>query len=210
MQKQGEFWYPDSEEHLHCGHARVRDIEQFILPRCDSRGICVQAGGAAGVWPIKLAEHFRFVNTFEPNPILWECLNKNIADRDVDNVFPNHCGLWHSKGNCKMVNIQDNNMGAWHIEMTQNTLDTEVTTIDEEKFAGCDLLVLDIEGAEIEALQGARRTINRFKPIIVVEMKPATLRAFGHTVDQLRAKITQFGYKLGDRFGRDELWEPIH
>jgi hypothetical protein len=118
-------------------------------------------------------------------------------------------GLWHTEGYGKMVNIQDNNMGAWHIESTGDERDTPLTTVDAEKFAGCDLLQLDIEGAEIEALQGARETIMEYRPVIIVEMKPATLRAFNHTVDQLRCKIAGFKYELAERFGRDELWVPI-
>jgi hypothetical protein len=41
--------------------------------------------------------------------------------------------------------------------------------IDDLYLTACDLIILDIEGSEPFALEGARATIDKFKPVIMVE-----------------------------------------
>lgn len=206
MRKVGEYWYPDTEERLYRNHALFGDIEQFILPHLSGqRKYCVQAGGAAGVWPIEFSKHFEEVFTFEPNPVLWECLNANIADSEIDNITCTHKGLYSKSGYCQMVDVQSDNMGAWYIEMADEGV--PVTTLDEAELPGCDLLQLDIEGAEIEALKGGKSMIATYRPVIVLEVKQ-TLRNFGQCPQDLWNYMGRIGYEKATRFHRDELWIP--
>ena len=60
-----------------------------------------------------------------------------------------------------------------------------------------DFVKLDIEGAEVAALQGGECTIRKFKPIIAVEYNRDTALRAGTSVEELDALLNQFGY---DRF----------
>ena len=46
-----------------------------------------------------------------------------------------------------------------------------VMTIDDLKLNCCDLIVLDVEGSELDALKGAKSTIERFHPVVMLEQK---------------------------------------
>ena len=63
---------------------------------------------------------------------------------------------------------------------------------------------IDIEGAEYFALQGMRRTLETFKPVILVEIQRFFLQGFGLTEEQVLALVDELGY---DMFVYDE---PAH
>lgn len=62
-------------------------------------------------------------------------------------------------------------------------------SIDALSLTRVDFIKLDIEGMELEALEGARQTIERSHPIFLVESIKA-----GH--ERLRSFLDQCGYKV--------------
>src|SRR5688572_17200047 len=57
----------------------VRLLEE-TLSLCKNLRTAVQAGGSIGYWPRRMADRFRRVITFEPEPLIRECLIKNLID----------------------------------------------------------------------------------------------------------------------------------
>src|SRR5690606_27165262 len=79
-------WWPDYDIKPEACHKRVvsRVTDVDIAARmCRQRRVCIQAGGHAGLWPIRLAGMFDRVLTFEPEPALFACLQKNVARSKV-------------------------------------------------------------------------------------------------------------------------------
>ena len=58
------------------------------------------------------------------------------------------------------------------------------------------LLKADVEGAELLALRGARRLLERDAPTVVTEINPWFLEGFGLTVADLTGFLGQRGYRL--------------
>jgi len=58
------------------------------------------------------------------------------------------------------------------------------------------LIKIDIEGAELLALRGAQRTIERDRPVIFYEENESAYQAFGYTVADVRGFLKAFGYRL--------------
>lgn len=204
VQREG-VWWPKTERGLQGDLQSLDDVEDHILPHCKQRRYAVQAGGAVGLWPKKLAEYFEEVFTFEPNAVLYECLLRNTAD--TENVNAANIALWEESTTCEMVKPKDWNMGGWHIAPGGAT---PAAALDEFELDFVDLIMLDIEGAEDAALYGAERTIERCKPVIVVETKEACMANFGYTKRDLHEHLYALGYRFRTGFhgGRDELWLP--
>ena len=85
---------------------------------------------------------------------------------------------------------------------------TQVVSLDDfcarEGLDRVDFIRMDIEGAELKALAGARHILDRDRPHILLEIHPAMLQQrFGGTADQVFAFLRERGYRMfalqGDR-----------
>lgn len=85
------------------------------------------------------------------------------------------------------------NVGASTIAATGN-VPIRLTTLD--RFALSPALIkLDVEGHEVRALRGARETILRSKPVLVVEVNKHQLEPAGFSIRQLWEELAGLGYR---------------
>lgn len=75
-----------------------------------------------------------------------------------------------------------------------------VTTIDEiareGPFTRFDVIKLDVEGGEVDALLGAHETLRRDRPLILLEAEAERLASQSRTKDDLRAVLSAADYEL--------------
>jgi FkbM family methyltransferase len=81
-----------------------------------------------------------------------------------------------------------------------STVQVPMVALDDVLEGPVGMIKIDVEGYEGEVLAGARRTIERCKPRLFVEIHPRML-ATGHTVDSL------FDFLFGN-YGDVRLYEP--
>src|SRR6185503_10593633 len=129
--------------------------------------VCVQAGGHAGMWPMRLASQFQKIHTFEPEEALFNCLKNNCAS--FPNVVVHQQALGDVKGTVQMV--ASGTAGSWRVDPA-GEVSVEQIRIDDLNLLFCDLIVLDVEGYEPQALHGAVETIKRCRPVLHLELLP--------------------------------------
>jgi FkbM family methyltransferase len=78
---------------------------------------------------------------------------------------------------------------------------TPTIRIDDLDLPRLDLLCLDIEGSELDALKGAARTIARHHPVMIVEVNKQS-----SDPDALRRHIIGSGYEFRFRNYSDEVF----
>lgn len=76
-------------------------------------------------------------------------------------------------------------------------------TFCEQRGLEPDVIKIDVEGAEIDVLRGAVRTIGRSRPIIFLSVHPKHLRILGHDVSELNRVLDEMGYKCRCVDGRE-------
>lgn len=79
-----------------------------------------------------------------------------------------------------------------------NTLKVENTRLDNIEVPKADrlrLIKVDVEGAELDVLQGGEALIRRHRPQLAVEVHGSGLRSFGHGVEELHAYLKHLGYE---------------
>jgi FkbM family methyltransferase len=136
------------------------------------------------------------VLTFEPDSALYECLQRNVAGCSSITASPVALGPERS-----VVKMKPHiKAGSWSIDPA-GSVDVPMMSIDMLGLSECDALVLDVEGYEVPALQGASKTIKRCRPMIHVEQ----LRAYRQESDNYLRSI---GYAEQSRAGTDALYGP--
>jgi FkbM family methyltransferase len=111
--------------------------------------------------------HGRFadVYAFEPDPVTFDKLKENF--RDEPRVHPIHAGLYSHGGSLRFRD--DASRGA--IFATDGEIEMPVTTIDEVLGERpLTYVKMNIEGAEIDALNGGRDAIRKWRPRLALSV----------------------------------------
>jgi FkbM family methyltransferase len=99
------------------------------------------------------------VHCFEVNPIQLEALRLNARQNGLTNVHVNAMGLWDRPGHIELVGDDSHASPQWVTQATAHSFPvTSIATwAPAHGVETVDLIMLDIEGGELHALEGARR-----------------------------------------------------
>jgi Methyltransferase FkbM domain len=80
-----------------------------------------------------------------------------------------------------------------------------MTTIDEivaaRGWPEVSLIKVDVQGAKARVLAGARRTLERFRPALFLELDDRQLKRYGSSAAELLASVAELGYAIHTRVG---------
>lgn len=113
--------------------------------------------------------HFKLAYCFEPDPENYRVLDERAAVLAPGRIIPVRCGLYSSSGN---IRFQATGTIDARLIDCEGSIPVPVVSIDDY-MADKDpptYIKMDIEGAEREALEGARSTIRRWKPELAVSV----------------------------------------
>ncbi|HUK30099.1 MAG TPA: FkbM family methyltransferase [Candidatus Acidoferrum sp.] len=143
---------------------------------------CVDVGGHLGYYSMLMA---RLVGpggrviTFEPVQENIAVLEENLAMNHMDNVRLVNTALGRCSGTMTLVRSESETMSAtpsiraYAVEGSQKQVEVNVDTLDAFLDRnGCrpKLIKIDVEGAEIEVLLGAMKTLANSHPVVMVEI----------------------------------------
>ncbi len=176
------------------------DLFSKIKPHLKGSSVAVQAGGNCGFILSQFVEHFDHIYTFEPDPVNFMCLAMNITSPKVIKL---QACIGDANG---LVGISNelNDIGAVHVSSQGGHI--PMLKIDDLKLERCDLIQLDVEGYEYNALVGAKETIRKFGPVICAEWYEPWAHRFGITRGGWDAFFTVMGYTHVVNDGNDEIY----
>lgn len=165
----------------------------------------IDIGANHGLYTYKLAALFDNVEAFEPQP--W-CA-KTIQDWDRDNVSVNLMGLSNVSSELELhiPIIQGNRMTGYASFQpaggdNSQVIKVPVRTLDEFRFNDVDFIKIDVEGHESFVIEGAKETILRCSPTLLIEIEQRHLGSI--SIYDVFAQITDLGYQ-GFYFYADKL-----
>lgn len=202
----GGFYFPDNESHF---TALGDEVANYQRPQREKAyeyvknwRCAVDIGAHVGIFSRDFAQRFERVVAFEPMPSTRECLLRNVP-ANVD-VKPFACGS--HPGKVRMERNSKNSGGSRIVrDVTLDSLiEAEVVTLDSFGFEAVDLIKLDVEGFEPDAILGAEQTMRRCMPVVIAEekLKPGN---FDH-VKRASELLLGFGYSKGELVGADRIY----
>jgi hypothetical protein len=83
--------------------------------------------------------------------------------------------------------------------------------LDALKIGGCDLLKIDVEGGEYHVLKGAVETIQKYRPVVIMETdKKFSSRRFGvSNIRSIEFLRNQLRYREVAHMRPDRIFVPV-
>jgi FkbM family methyltransferase len=174
------------------GEAEVRLLRQLVRPNCN----VVDVGAASGNYTYHLSRLSPRVYAFEPNPVwvrwLRRCSPRNVTIFDV--------ALADSSGNATLSIPQDRDgisleaatLGDNFPPESCERIPVQQRTLDEYNLDNVGFIKIDVEGHEMAVLRGAQRTLERSRPVLLVEVIAKFCRL---NLSTALNEIEQLGYE---------------
>jgi FkbM family methyltransferase len=173
--------------------------------------VAIDCGANIGVHTVEWATAMTgwgSVIAIEAQERIYYALAGNIAVNNAFNAIAMHAAVSSESGVLKIPQpdyLKASSFGSLELRKSERnefigqTVDysdaklvpVQKLALDDLKLTRLDLIKIDVEGMEMEALEGARQTIERCHPILLIEQIKAGR-------DQLRAWVTERGYAVID------------
>ena len=180
-------------------------VKTFIKSGTDS----IDVGVYRGVYSYEMSKYSEKVHSFEANPIIFEYIEKNLK-KFIKNIHLYNFALSNQSKTINLkIPIRNSNSNKEifeeYYEMGRATIHNEnnfenyenfkikTKTIDELSFDNkISFIKIDVEGHELEVIEGAKNTIKNDKPILLVEIeKQYTKKEVAESINF----INSLGYK---------------
>lgn len=186
------------------GNYMRRGLEMLdaAAPWIKRKGCVIQAGGHVGTVPVLLADQYEVVYTFEPEAANFAALAFNAHERAPSRIFAAR-GCLGAERTTVSLEISTRSTGQHTVARKRPGL-VPVYMIDDLNVR-VDAIMLDVEGYELHALAGARRTINRDHPLVIAEENKRSV-GHGFKIGDLDAHMHLQGYKMVQTVGEDRIY----
>jgi len=181
--------------------AAIHAIQQYLQPG----QVFVDIGANFGLHTLHAAKQVGeqgFVFAFEPVPDNLKLLQRNVALNDICHqvlIVPS------AVSNCVDSTLsfhipQDEVPVTASLQAMEKTRCVQVANVRLDDYwrmvnQPVHLIKIDVEGAELEVLQGAQQLLRQWKPHLLIEVHGFALPAFGSSVKDLQAFLSGLGYQ---------------
>lgn len=137
--------------------------------------VVIEVGANYGAHTVFLAQQVGMegvVLAFEPQRIVYQALNANIAINNIPNTFCLQQAVGAAPGFIRVPPLdysRTNNFGGLALGQYEVGEQVPVAMLDSFDLKHCNFLKIDVEGMEEQVLRGAVKIIERFRPVMYVE-----------------------------------------
>jgi len=199
LTKRDGYWEPDyNDRPMAQQDHRVLDV---LLDYTPGRHTAVTVGANVGLYEMMLAREFDRVIAFEPVHETSRALARNTEG--ADNVFVMQAAGWSTYGSLAIHRHHSMRCGRNRAcgEGLVPALPVDALRLDE-----CDLILIDVEGGDFEALKGCKGTMVRCKPAVALEVEHLAREA--GTINDVLDWLPLVGYRVARKMTRDLVIVP--
>jgi len=179
-------------------------LHELVRPGCTA----IDVGANRGLYSYALSAIAARVEAFEPNPAMVIFTRSKARRRThVHDVALSNCEgtapFYIPKTRTGSYAHLLGNLGNVHLAQDIKKIKARIATLDSFGFDNVGFVKIDVEGCELEVLEGARRTIARDRPNMIVELltrpREEALAAIVHV---------ESAYAYTSWIRRDGAWLP--
>jgi FkbM family methyltransferase len=177
---------------------------EFVSKILKPGDVVIDLGGNIGTHSLLMSDLILDgrVITFEPQSLTYSILQNNILLNNRKNIYTYRFAC--SDKDFETISMQpfsfvgeSINNGALRVDLNGSAGDLALTrTIDSFNFEKLSFMKIDIQGSEVKALMGAKKTISKHKPYMFVEIEQQHLLAMNTSAKELIELILSLGYSL--------------
>jgi FkbM family methyltransferase len=150
------------------------------IPHC----VFCDVGANVGHHSLFMAAHCESVHAFEPYPPLWPELEEKLATNRLDSVTLHRVGLGDTDADLPFEPPHGDNLGTGRFSSCSDRAGAPVVTmrrgdeyLEAAGIAHVDVIKIDVEGWETAVLKGLSETLERDRPLLIVEVCLAAIRS---------------------------------
>jgi FkbM family methyltransferase len=158
-------------------HQEIEVISQLVEPGTAA----IDVGACFGLWTLAFAQRAAAVYSFEAQRHLYNCICGTLALNSLDHVYPFNIAIGVSDGKISVPQYdysQNFQFGCVYLcpRTTQGDMPDSIGSeqigllaLDSIQFPTVSVIKIDVEGMELEVLQGAVHLIERDRPVLYIE-----------------------------------------
>lgn len=172
------FLVHEDREHLY-GYDNKFIEQEWVVKEGD---VCIDVGFGPGTWVLHSLSMGARVMAFDPRPLCIELLKDALTLNEFDECQIVPCGLWDSDGYLSF-NEPQGKFEVGHQGFPVVSLDSFLI---QYPLGRLDFINFDVEAAEVRAIRGARETLKKYKPKVIVEVHTSMGITFEQVEEELR------------------------
>lgn len=184
----------------------LHEVREFIFLHryLKKEMVALDIGANLGEYTLFMAKRLPLgrVFSFEPMKDICHLLRENVTLNNFNNVTIFEYGLSDKNQTMFLHEIDDGNegLGTFYPGAKKSTRAEEILLRSlDQKFpsfdvARLDFIKMDVEGAELFALKGAKNTIQKFRPLVMVEISEENYRAAGYATSDVMNYFNELNY----------------
>lgn len=152
-----------------------KGILRFIQKNLPVDGVFIDVGANIGLMSVFVSYNFpdAKIISFEAHPNTFRLLEENITLNSCQNIQSKQMALSSAKGEVELYDNWEVNRGGASFKIKkgeQNGHVVKCDTMDAVLSEMPSMIKIDVEGAELEVLLGAKEIIKKAKPILIIEI----------------------------------------
>jgi len=192
---------------LYYGGWSEPDLAAFLTRTIRPGHVFVDVGAHAGEYTLLAAALGATVHAFEANPALAGLVRANAARNGLPGVTVHACAASDRDGEVRFLVRRDpalSSVGSGR-QGDGAEVAARAVRLDGLGLPRVDVMKIDVEGAELAALRGAERLLERDAPVVVFEYAPGNYARFGVAPADVTGFLAERGYRVTTLAG-GETW----
>jgi FkbM family methyltransferase len=185
----------------------LHELREFIFLHriLKKEMVAIDVGANLGEYTMFMAKRLTEgrVLSFEPMELIRRQLEENVELNHFDRVAIFDFGLSNKKQRLQLHEVEDGNEGLGTLflgdKKSKGSIEIALESLDEKwdsfQLQRLDLIKIDVEGSELFVLQGAKKTIAKFRPLILVEISDENFKAAGYHAADVEIFFKEINYQ---------------